>query len=114
MPSRSFAAGGKPTIQLFGVSGRYATALYAAAGSAVPTVEAELKSIAAARAADPKFEMFITDPTMSNSVKTDTINAIMTKGGYSDTTSKFLSANAPILRLPSDHFLGRVPAIALC
>ena len=100
VPSRSFAAGGKPAIQLFGVSGRYATALYAAAGSQVAAVEAELKTISAARKSNPKFEMFISDPTLSNSMKTDTLKAIMTKGGYSDTTAKFLSANNHALRLP--------------
>ncbi len=101
VPSRSFAAGGKPAIQLFGVSGRYATALYTAAGGQVATVEGELKSIANARKSDPKFEMFISDPTLSNSMKIDTLKAIMTKGGYSDTTAKFMSANAPGLCLPS-------------
>ncbi len=101
MPSRSFAAGGKPAIQLFGVSGRYATALYTAAGGQVASVEAELKSIAAARKSDAKFEMFISDPTLSNTMKTDTLKAIMTKGGYSDTTAKFMSANGPDLRLPT-------------
>jgi hypothetical protein len=101
VPSRSFAAGGKPAIQLFGVSGRYATALYTAAGGQVASVEAELKSIAAARKSDAKFEMFISDPTLSNTMKTDTLKAIMTKGGYSDTTAKFMSANGPGLRLPS-------------
>jgi F0F1-type ATP synthase delta subunit len=96
VPSRTFAAaGGKPAIQLFGVSGRYATALYAAGGAQVASIESELKSIAAARKADPKFEIFISDPTLSNTMKLDTFKAIVTKGGYSDTTAKFLSACRP-------------------
>ena len=101
VPARGFAAGGKPAIQLFGVSGRYATALYQAGAGNLAGIEGELRGIAAMRSSDARFELFISDPTLSNTMKKDTITAIMAKGGYSQTTEKFLSASSPpLLRLP--------------
>lgn len=100
MPARGFAAGGKPAIQLFGASGRYATALYQAGAANLPGIEGELRGIAAMRATDPRFELLISDPTLSNTMKKNTVNAIMKKGGYSQTTEKFLSASSALALAP--------------
>ena len=112
MPVRCFAASTKPAIQLFGVSGRYATALYqvAAEKGALADVEAELTGIAALRDSSPQFANFMDDPTLSVSQRTDTMDAIMAKGGYSETTAKFFGVVIENRRLPdlakiTDDFL---------
>lgn len=112
VPVRCFAASTKPAIQLFGVSGRYATALYqvAAEKGALADVEAELTGIAALRDSSPQFANFMDDPTLSVSQRTDTMDAIMAKGGYSETTAKFFGVVIENRRLPdlakiTDDFL---------
>ena len=123
VPVRCFAASTKPAIQLFGVSGRYATALYqvAAEKGALADVEAELTGIAALRDSSPQFANFMDDPTLSVSQRTDTMDAIMAKGGYSETTAKFFGVVIENRRLPdlakiTDDFLkltaaGKFPSL---
>ena len=82
----------------------------AAEKGALADVEAELTGIAALRDSSPQFANFMDDPTLSVSQRTDTMDAIMAKGGYSETTAKFFGVVIENRRLPdlakiTDDFL---------
>merc|ERR1711972_1078591 len=63
----------KPPIQLFGLQGRYATALYSAAvkEKSLDAVEKEVKMAQALFKSDAKFDEFIRNPTVARSLKKD-------------------------------------------
>jgi len=63
----------QPPIQVFGIEGRYATALYSAATKkkALDTVEKDLKTFQATLKKDPRLADFLADPSIKKSLKAD-------------------------------------------
>ncbi|VEN45139.1 unnamed protein product [Callosobruchus maculatus] len=87
MMVRSFSTGNianqmvKPPIQLFGVEGRYATALYSAATKqkTLDNVEKDLIKFQTSMRSDPKLKSFIENPTIKRNVKADALKAAAQK-----------------------------------
>lgn len=71
----------KPPIQVFGLAGRYASALYSAASKnkTLDTVEKELSAFHLSIKADPKLKEFIINPTLKRSLKVDALKHVSTK-----------------------------------
>nr|CAI5819119.1 unnamed protein product [Callosobruchus analis]CAI5864817.1 unnamed protein product [Callosobruchus analis] len=71
----------KPPIQLFGVEGRYATALYSAATKqkTLDNVEKDLIKFQTSMRSDAKLKNFIENPTIKRSVKADALKAAAQK-----------------------------------
>lgn len=71
----------KPPIQLFGIEGRYATALYSAASKqkTLEAVEKDLVKLQASIKTDAKLRSFIENPTIKRSIKSDALKAVGAK-----------------------------------
>ncbi|CAH0553971.1 unnamed protein product [Brassicogethes aeneus] len=71
----------KPPIQIFGIEGRYATALYSAASKqkSLEAVEKDLIKFQASMKSDPKLREFIINPVIKRSVKSDALKAVASK-----------------------------------
>jgi F-type H+-transporting ATPase subunit O len=76
-------------VKLFGVAGRYATALFSAAAKrgALEAVEADLVAI---RTMGEKAKQFLKDPTVSKKSKADVIRSDFAKSAASDLTKNFM------------------------
>ena len=63
----------QPPVQVYGIEGRYATALYSAAtkNKALPAVEKDLKTFEATLKKDPRLAEFLADPSIKKSLKAD-------------------------------------------
>lgn len=83
----------KPPVQVYGVEGRYATALYSAASKqkTLEKVEQEVKAISQIYSQDKKFREFVLDPSMKHTVKKEAMAATLKKLGHSDITQNFFS-----------------------
>ncbi|KAI8074049.1 OSCP/delta subunit of ATPase [Gongronella butleri] len=84
--TRGYAASAqtiKAPITLFGLDGRYATALYVAAAreSALDAVEKDLKNVQAVVAKDKQVASFLENPTLSRKEKKDSVSALLAKSG---------------------------------
>lgn len=79
-------------MAVFGIGGKYATALYSAATKAkdINTVEKELVSINEAIKNDRTFNDFIRNPTIKKSLVAEAFGQIGTKKSYSKSTTNFL------------------------
>lgn len=68
----------KPPIQIFGIDGRYATALYSAATKqkTLPAVEKDLLKLKESLKTEPKFKEFVLNPVIQRNVKADIMKAI--------------------------------------
>ncbi|KAI9485696.1 MAG: OSCP/delta subunit of ATPase [Benjaminiella poitrasii] len=73
----------KAPITLFGLDGRYATALYTAAArqNSLDSVEKDLKSLTQAVEKDQSFKGFLENPTITRSTKMEGITAVLKKTG---------------------------------
>lgn len=91
----------KPPIQVFGIEGRYAHALFSAASKQkqIDNVEKELKSFQESSKADPKLKELIDNPTIKRETKSLAMKQIATAAKYSSTTSNFLQLLAENGRL---------------
>jgi len=91
----------KAPIQLHGVEGRYAHALYSAAvkSSALEATEAELLAIQDALKNDEALASFCNDPSIKKATKKDTLESTTASMGLSDITSNFVAALAENSRL---------------
>ncbi|ENN82040.1 ATP synthase subunit O, mitochondrial-like [Dendroctonus ponderosae] len=71
----------KPPVQIFGIEGRYATALYSAATKkkTLDSVEKDLIGLETSLKTDPKFKSFILNPTIKRSLKSEALKAISAK-----------------------------------
>lgn len=81
--STSAAAGQlvKPPVQVFGLEGRYASALYSA-GSKTKTldaVEKELSNFQKSIKTDPKLKEFIVNPTIKRVLKAEALKNVVTQ-----------------------------------
>lgn len=94
-------AGGTAPLRLFGVSGRYATALYNAAGRKGETavVEAELDSVTEMLKSKAAFSGFLKDPFVKADVKRRALGDGLDKVGATSTTKNFFAVLADNNRL---------------
>ncbi|CAO3634560.1 unnamed protein product [Cunninghamella echinulata] len=84
--TRGYAAAAtsvKAPLTLFGIDGRYATALYTAAArqNALEAVEKDLKTFESAVAKNKSIESFLENPVISRKEKKEGIKSLLTKGG---------------------------------
>ncbi|KAI9322860.1 OSCP/delta subunit of ATPase [Dichotomocladium elegans] len=83
--ARGYAAASSPKapITLFGLDGRYATALYTAAvrQNALEAVERDLSSLQSLISKDKAVQAFLENPTVPRQVKVEGINALLNKAG---------------------------------
>uniref|UniRef100_A0A8C5N1X2 ATP synthase peripheral stalk subunit OSCP, mitochondrial n=1 Tax=Leptobrachium leishanense TaxID=445787 RepID=A0A8C5N1X2_9ANUR len=91
----------RPPIQIFGLEGRYATALYSAASKEkkLDQVEKELIRILAV-IKDPKVSGIIINPHIKRSLKQKALSDILAREKLSSVTSNFVSLLAENGRLP--------------
>ncbi|XP_026318995.1 ATP synthase subunit O, mitochondrial [Hyposmocoma kahamanoa] len=91
----------KPPVQVFGLEGRYAAALYSAASKSktLDTVEKELNSFKQSIKTDPKLKEFIINPTLKRSLKVDALKQVASKTNLCPTTSNLLGLLAENGRL---------------
>uniref|UniRef100_A0A2A4J874 Oligomycin sensitivity conferral protein n=1 Tax=Heliothis virescens TaxID=7102 RepID=A0A2A4J874_HELVI len=101
--STSAAAGQlvKPPVQVFGLEGRYASALYSAATKAksLDSVEKELTQFQQSIKTDAKLKEFIVNPTLKRTLKSDALKHVATQAKLSPTTSNLLGLMAENGRL---------------
>ncbi|XP_051164365.1 ATP synthase subunit O, mitochondrial [Leptopilina boulardi] len=91
----------KPPIQVFGLEGRYATALFSAASKqkSLDVVEKDLTNIQGLLKTDKKFVEFVKDPSIKRKVKADAFNQIGSSVKLNPATTNMLSLLAENGRL---------------
>jgi len=91
----------RPPIQVYGVEGRYATALFSAASKqgALEKVEAELTKVSA-MVKDAKFSSIVLNPHVHRSLKQKVFNDAMTKANMSPITINLINVLSENGRLP--------------
>lgn len=91
----------KPPVQLFGIDGRYATALYSAATKqkTLDAVEKDLLKFQAAVKTDAKLREFIKNPTIKRGLKAEALKQIASKISLNPQTSNLLQTLAENGRL---------------
>jgi len=96
----------KPPIQLFGIDGTYATALYSASvqDSSVAQSFQELSKVDNLIKTDAKVKNFLLDPSLTKQDKTSVIETIAKKLSLEKTTTNFLKVLSENNRL--DHLSG--------
>ncbi|XP_003701590.1 ATP synthase subunit O, mitochondrial [Megachile rotundata] len=91
----------KPPIQVFGVDGRYATALYSAASKqkSLNAVEKDLLKFEGLLKTDQKLNEFVKDPAIKRKDKAESLKAIGSKISLSKETTNLLALLAENGRL---------------
>ncbi|KFM70133.1 ATP synthase subunit O, mitochondrial, partial [Stegodyphus mimosarum] len=91
----------KPPVPVFGVEGRYATALYSAAmkEKKLDAVEKDIKDLKVLLKQDAKFSEFVMNPLLKVNVKKDALAKIFSKKNYTPLTLNLLVALAENGRL---------------
>ncbi|XP_075975656.1 ATP synthase subunit O, mitochondrial [Anticarsia gemmatalis] len=91
----------KPPVQVFGLEGRYASALYSAASKnkTLDTVEKELSQFQQSIKTDAKLKEFIINPTLKRNLKSEALKHVATQTKMSPTTSNLLGLLAENGRL---------------
>lgn len=91
----------KPPIQVFGIEGRYATALYSAASKEkkLDVVERELLKFQGTMKTDTKLREFLENPTIKRRTKSDGLKSVSTKVGLCAPSANFLQLLADNGRL---------------
>ncbi|XP_035228177.1 ATP synthase subunit O, mitochondrial-like [Stegodyphus dumicola] len=91
----------KPPVPVFGVEGRYATALYSAAmkEKKLDAVEKDIKDLKVLLKQDVKFAEFVMNPLLKVNVKKDALAKIFSKKNYTPLTLNLLVALAENGRL---------------
>ncbi|TPX41260.1 hypothetical protein SeMB42_g05648 [Synchytrium endobioticum] len=100
--ARTYAtASVQPPITLYGIDGRYATALYTAAAKsdALDKVDAELRRIRLAVDKDASLKTMLYTPIIDRSAKKERVKNMMSQGSYSDITKNFFELLAENGRL---------------
>lgn len=82
----------QPPVTLYGLDGRYATALYTAAvrQNALDAVERDLKSLEAAVSKDQAVQNFLVNPTVTPQAKLEGVQALLSKAGKVNPLTKNL------------------------
>ncbi|KAL1505277.1 hypothetical protein ABEB36_004875 [Hypothenemus hampei] len=91
----------KTPIQIFGIDGRYASALYSAASKqkTLEAVEKDLLNLQQSLKTDAKFKEFILNPTIKRSVKSEALKAVSSKVSLKPESANLLQALAENGRL---------------
>uniref|UniRef100_A0A1B6EK86 Oligomycin sensitivity conferral protein n=1 Tax=Cuerna arida TaxID=1464854 RepID=A0A1B6EK86_9HEMI len=91
----------KPPIQIFGLEGRYATALYSAATKLkqLETVESELIKFQGTMKTDKKLNEFIGDPSLKRSLKVEALKQVSSTMKLSPPTANLVGLLAENGRL---------------
>ncbi|XP_050293228.1 ATP synthase subunit O, mitochondrial [Anthonomus grandis grandis] len=91
----------KPPVQIFGIEGRYATALYSAASKqkSLEAVEKDLLGLQQSLKTDAKFKAFIMNPTIKRSLKSEALKAVSSKVSLKPESANLLQALAENGRL---------------
>ena len=91
----------KPQVELHGIHGRYATALFDSAIklNKVDAIEADLKKIQSAIKADAKLSNFLETPIIDKSAKIEGVKKMLQKGNYTPATLNFFQLLAENGRL---------------
>jgi len=91
----------KMPLQLFGLDGRYATALYSAAvkKQTLDNTEKEIKKVYALFNEDKKFHAFVLDPTIKRPSKKAALQEILKKLGCNEVAQNFFATVADNGRL---------------
>ncbi|XP_045769269.1 ATP synthase subunit O, mitochondrial-like [Maniola jurtina] len=91
----------KPPVQVFGLEGRYASALYSAASKSksLDAVEKELTQFQQSIKTDAKLKEFIINPTLKRSLKVDALKHLTSKISLSANTGNLLGLMAENGRL---------------
>lgn len=91
----------KPPIQLFGLEGRYATALFSAGSKqkTLDTIEQDLDKLQGLLKTDAKLAEFVKDPTIKRKNKVEALKAIGNKITLNPATSNLLTLLAENGRL---------------
>ena len=91
----------KPPIQVFGIDGRYATALYSAASKqkALEAVEKDLVKFQGTIKTDEKLREFIANPIIKRNQKSEILKTIASKVSLSSQTANLLQVLAENGRL---------------
>lgn len=89
-------------LQVHGIEGRYATALYTAAvkKNCLKQVESELATIKSAVKKDPKMSAFLESPVLSRDAKKQGVSSMLPSSRYSETTRNLFILLAENSRLP--------------
>ncbi|XP_055544693.1 ATP synthase subunit O, mitochondrial [Wyeomyia smithii] len=91
----------KPPIQVFGLEGRYACALYSAASKnkVLDAVEKDLKGLQKQMRSDPKIRDLLIDPTTKRNVKAAALKEVSTRVKFNAATGNLLAVLAENGRL---------------
>ncbi|XP_065171111.1 ATP synthase subunit O, mitochondrial [Atheta coriaria] len=91
----------KPPIQVFGIEGRYATALYSAASKEkkLDAVEKELVKFQASIKTDIKLREFLDNPTIKRNIKSEALKSVASKISLTPQSSNLLQLLAENGRL---------------
>lgn len=91
----------KPPVQIFGLEGRYACALYSAAHKtkALDAVEKDLKSLQSQMRSDPKVRDLLINPTIKRNVKAAAMKEVSARVKYNAATGNLLTVLAENGRL---------------
>merc|ERR1712008_597415 len=89
----------QPPIQVYGIEGRYATALYSAATKkkALDTVEKDLKTFQATLKKDSRLADFLADPSIKKSLKADGLAGALAENGRFNLAESVAAAFATIM-----------------
>ncbi|KAI1312304.1 ATP synthase F0 subcomplex subunit OSCP atp5 [Mortierella claussenii] len=95
------AANVQVPLVLYGIEGRYATALYTAAAKkqALDAVEADLKQVKKVVEKDQKLREYLENPTINRIEKKSGVQQLLQAGKYNDLTKNFFDALAENGRL---------------
>ncbi|TPX37977.1 hypothetical protein SmJEL517_g00408 [Synchytrium microbalum] len=101
--TRSYASASavQAPITLYGIDGRYATALFTAAAktNSLDKVESELKRIKSIVDKDANLKSFLETPIMDRIAKKEGVKSLLSQGSYSDITMNFFELLADNGRL---------------
>ncbi|XP_045449799.1 ATP synthase subunit O, mitochondrial [Melitaea cinxia] len=91
----------KAPVQVFGLEGRYASALYSAASKSksLDTVEKELTNFQQSIKTDAKLKEFLINPTLKRNLKVEALKHLTSKTSMSPTTGNLLGLMAENGRL---------------
>merc|ERR1712002_778018 len=112
---RSFSTSGacrnliQPPVQVFGLEGRYATALYSAAmkKESLDAVDKDIKTLAGLLKTDPMLKDFLVNPLLSKELKKEAINSVLAKKNACPLTVNLFGALAENGRMANvDGVLG--------
>ena len=91
----------RPPIQVYGIEGKYASALYSTAykQKALETVDKDLHQIKELYNTHKDFNLFVNNPTLNRNKKAEAVKAVLKKIGVSEVSQNFVGLLAENGRL---------------